>query len=142
MPIFAFMRGYKQAWEERDDARFAALFTDDGRYQNTPFDEQRGHAALRAYWQRVKLQQDVHLNYEILGATPADGLAHWHTTYQVASEELFAIWAASAGTHLPRRMPGDPLPRMVLDGVLRAEFEPDGRCRVCRIWWHSQPQPV
>ena len=141
MPIFAFMRGYKQAWEERDEARFAALFVDDGVYHNTPFAQQRGHAALRAYWQRVKLQQDVAVDYEVLAAGAEAGMAHWRTTYQVASEELFAVWAASAGTHLPPRQPGDALPRMVLDGVLRAEFEPDGRCRVCRIWWHSRPDP-
>jgi hypothetical protein len=62
-------------------------------------------------------------------------------TYQVASEELFAIWARSTGTHLPERRAGDPLPRMVLDGVLQAEFE-GTTCRCCRLWWHSQPEPA
>jgi hypothetical protein len=27
---------------------------------------------------------------------------------------------------------------MVLDGVLKAEFE-RGLCRRCRLWWHSMP---
>jgi len=31
------------------------------------------------------------------------------------------------------------LPRMVLDGVLIAEFE-HSLCKNCRIWWHSMPQ--
>jgi hypothetical protein len=56
----------------------------------------------------------------------------------VASEELFRIWAASTGTNLVARQPGDPLPRMVLDGVLQASFQ-DGLCRECRLWWHSMP---
>jgi hypothetical protein len=59
-------------------------------------------------------------------------------TYQVASEELFRIWAQSTGTNLVARRPGDPLPRMVLDGVLAAEFA-GGLRRRCRLWWHSLP---
>jgi len=139
--IERFMQGYKSAWEQRDDTMFAALFADDGEYHNTPFAVQRGHAQLAEYWQRVKLQQDVQLNYEVLAATAHGGIAHWHVTYQVASEELFRIWARSTGTNLVVRKPGDALPRMVLDGVLQAEF--DGRrCRRARIWWHSMPLPT
>ena len=136
--IERFMQGYKAAWEQRDDAMFAALFTADGEYHNTPFATQRGRMQLAEYWCRVKLQEDVRLDYDILAATSGSGVAHWHVTYQVASEELFAIWAASTGTHLPSRQPGEPLPRMVLDGVLRAEFEGE-LCRSCRLWWHSMP---
>lgn len=141
MNIETFMQGYKAAWEARDDAMFAGLFTEDGEYHNTPFAVQTGHAQLREYWNRVKLQQDVHLDYEVLASAASGGLAHWHVTYQVASEELFQIWARSTGTHQVARKPGDPLPRMVLDGVLQAEFAA-GRCRRCRLWWHSMPQPV
>ena len=141
MDIERFMQGYKKAWEERDEAQFCALFAEDGEYHNTPFAVQRGHAQLAAYWQRVKLQEDVQVRYEILATTPAGGIAHWHVTYQVASEELFRIWAQSTGTNLVARKPGDPLPRMVLDGVLKAEFG-SGVCTRCDIWWHSMPEPV
>ncbi|RTL16975.1 MAG: nuclear transport factor 2 family protein [Rhodocyclaceae bacterium] len=136
MDVEQFMQGYKKAWEERDEAQFCALFATDGEYHNTPFAVQRGHAQLAAYWQRVKLQEDVQVRYEILASAPAGGVAHWHVTYQVASEELFRIWAQSTGTNLVARKPGDPLPRMVLDGVLKAEFDGD-LCRRCDIWWHS-----
>ncbi len=139
MNIEGFMQGYKAAWEGRDENLFCALFARDGIYRNTPFAEQRGHEQLARYWQRVKLQEDVCLTYEILAATAAGGIAHWHVTYQVASEELFRIWAASTGTNLVARKPGDPLPRMVLDGVLQAQFA-DGVCRECSIWWHSMAQ--
>ena len=138
MHIERFMQGYKAAWERRDDAMFAALFTADGEYRNTPFAVQRGHAQLAAYWCRVKLQEDVQLGYEVLASTATGGIAHWHVTYQVASEELFRVWAASTGTNLIARNPGDPLPRMVLDGVLQAEFAGD-LCKECRLWWHSMP---
>lgn len=139
MNIEAFMQGYKAAWEGRDDALFCNLFAADGQYHNTPFARQQGHAELAAYWQRVKLQQDVRLSYEILAETPGSGIAHWHVTYQVASEDLFKIWAASSGTNLIARKPGDPLPRLVLDGVLAAEFNAAGLCQTCRLWWHSMP---
>lgn len=139
MSIEQFMRAYKAAWEQRDEAKFASLFTTDGEYRNTPFAVQRGHTQLAEYWRRVKLQEDVHVTYEVLATTPLGGIAHWHVTYQVASEELFQIWAKSTGTNLVARNPGDPLPKMVLDGVLKAEF--DGElCQRCELWWHSMPQ--
>jgi len=138
--IEQFMRGYKTAWEQRDESMFSALFADDGEYHNTPFAFQRGHRQLAEYWRRVKLQEDVHVSYEVLASTANSGIAHWHVTYQVASEELFQIWAQSTGTHAVARKPGDPLPRMVLDGVLSAEFAGDS-CKKCQIWWHSMPRP-
>ncbi len=138
MSIERFMQGYKAAWEQRDEAMFCALFTQDGRYHNTPFAVQQGHAQLAEYWRRVKLQEDVRLTYQVLAAGPGRGIAHWHVTYQVASEELFRIWAASTGTNLVARKPGDPLPRMILDGLLKAELAA-GLCTECRIWWHSMP---
>lgn len=130
------MRGYKTAWEMRDESRFCALFAADGVYHNTPFAEQRGHTQLAAYWQRVKLQSDIDVAYEILASFPNGGIAHWHVTYQVTSEELFRVWAASTGTNVVTRKPGDPLPRMALDGILQAQLD-GGLCSVCRIWWHS-----
>jgi len=134
--IEQFMRGYKAAWEGRDEALFCALFARDATYRNTPFAEQRGHDQLARYWQRVKLQEDILLRYDVLASLPASGVAHWHVTYQVTSEELFKVWAASTGTNVVARNPGDPLPRMALDGVLQAQFA-DGLCTDCRLWWHS-----
>ncbi|MDO6681544.1 MULTISPECIES: nuclear transport factor 2 family protein [unclassified Oceanobacter] len=139
MNIQRFMAGYKEAWESRSPDRFAMLFHEDGKYHNTPFQVQVGRAQLAEYWTRVQLQEDVQLTFEILASQEGTGMAHWHVTYQVASEELFQIWASSTGTGLPDRKPGDPLPRMVLDGVLEASFSSDA-CREARIWWHSMPE--
>lgn len=139
MNINAFMQAYKTAWETRDPSMFAGLFHANGKYHNTPFQVQTGREALREYWKRVQLQEDVRLTFEVLADDGDTGLAHWHVSYQVASEELFQIWARSTGTGLPSRKPGDPLPRMVLDGVLQARFA-QGLCAEARIWWHSMPQ--
>ncbi len=54
----------------------------------------------------------------------------------------FQIWANSTGTGLPDRKPGDPLPRMVLDGMLTGAFDAAGRATEVRIWWHSMPKPT
>ena len=104
MDIQNFMEGYKAAWERRDPLAFAALFHMDGQYHNTPFQVQRGKAELVEYWKRVQLQEDVHVSFEVLASGPGFGVAHWHVTYQVASEELFAIWAR---TPARRRLAAD-----------------------------------
>lgn len=133
-----FMQGYQRAWETRDDSLLASLFTPDAVYHNTPFDAQRGHTAIRKYWDRVKLQADIALSFEVLADRADTGIAHWHVTYQVTSEKMFAMWAAAAGTGIPARQPGDPLPRLVLDGVALADFDAAGLCTRFRIWWHSR----
>lgn len=137
MNIETFMQGYKEAWETRDEHKLCAMFSEEGVYHNTPFAAQHGHAAIAEYWQRVKLQEDIRLDYEVLAETASGGIAHWHVNYQVASEELFEIWAKSTGTNLLSRKPGDPLPRLVLDGILVGEFDSSGLCRSVRLWWHS-----
>lgn len=139
--IQEFMQGYKTAWEQRAPSSFAALFHPDGEYHNTPFQVQRGAERLTEYWKRVQLQEDVRVTFEVLSSTPTSGIAHWHVTYRVASEELFQIWAKSTGTNLVARKPGDPLPRMVLDGIIQASFSA-ALCSEARIWWHSMPQPA
>ncbi|HET9762194.1 MAG TPA: nuclear transport factor 2 family protein [Casimicrobiaceae bacterium] len=138
MNIDSFMESYRRAWETSDEDLLASLFAEDGTYRNTPFAEQRGREAIKAYWQRTKLQSDIRLAHEVLYRHERGGIAHWRTSYQVTSEELFRLWAASSGTNLLARKQGDPLPRLVLDGVAVVEFDASGLCRDFRIWWHSQ----
>lgn len=137
MTIVEFMERYKAAWETSDEHALVALFAADGSYHNTPFAEQRGHAAIAQYWQRTKLQSDIHLDCEILSQHATGGIAHWHVTYQVTSEELFRIWAASTGTNALARQPGEALPRLALDGIAVVEFDAAGLCAHLRLWWHS-----
>ena len=138
MDIHGFLETYRRAWETGDEDLLVTLFAPDGVYHNTPFDEQRGHEAMKAYWQRTKLQRDVSVRTEVLHAHAGGGIARWRTTYQVASEEMFRMWAANAGTPMVARKPGDPLPRLALDGIAVVELGPDGLCRHLRLWWHSR----
>lgn len=138
MDIHAFLAGYQRAWETADEELLVGLFAPDGVYHNTPFDEQRGPEAMKRYWQRVKLQRDIAVRYEVLEAHPGGGIARWVTTYQVASEEMFKMWASSTGTNMLARKPGDPLPRLRLDGIAVVELGADGLCRHLRLWWHSK----
>ena len=133
-----FMEGYQRAWQTRDDELLASLFTPEAVYRNTPFDAQRGHAAIRKYWDRVKLQADITLRFDVVADDERSGCAHWNVTYRVTSEEMFAMWAASAGTGVPQRAPGEPLPRLELDGLALAQFDAAGLCTEFRIWWHSR----
>ena len=94
MDIDGFMESYKHAWETSDENLLASLFTPDGTYRNTPFAMQQGHEAIKQYWQRTKLQTDIKLTYEVLERHARGGIAHWHTTYQVTSEDMFAMWAS------------------------------------------------
>lgn len=137
MTIEAFMQGYKRAWETSDENLLASLFAEDGCYHNTPFATQTGHEQIKQYWQRTKLQKDIKLDFEILHAHATGGIAHWHTTYQVTSEEMFKMWAASTGTNMLALRPGDPLPRLALDGVAVVDLDDRGLCRHFRIWWHA-----
>ena len=138
MDIDGFMESYKRAWETSDENLLASLFATDGSYRNTPFATQRGHEAIKQYWQRTKLQTDIKLAYEVLQRHASGGIAHWHTTYQVTSEDMFKMWAASTGTNMLARQPGDPLPRLALDGIAIVEFDGAGLCRDFRLWWHSR----
>ena len=36
------------------------------------------------------------------------------------------------------RKEGDPLPRLVLDGIAVVQLDQDGLCREFRLWWHSR----
>ena len=140
MPIHAFMAAYRRVWKAQDSEGFAALFTPSGQYWNTPFQCQDTFDLRKTYWDRIKLQDNITHTNEVLAETPNGGIAHWHTEYQVSSEKLFDIWAKSTGTGLPDRNPGDPLPRLVLDGTLVGTFNENGLATEVRIWWHSKAQ--
>jgi uncharacterized protein (TIGR02246 family) len=112
----AWLRGYKAAWETRDPAAAAALFTPDAEYYWTPFDApHQGRAGIAAAWEAaVAGQKDVRFEYTVVAVTGGTGVAHWHTRLTSVPE---------GGT-------------VELDGIVIAEFARPGQCGTFREWWH------
>ena len=112
----AWLRGYKAAWETRDPAAAAALFTPDAEYYWTPFDApHHGRAGIAAAWEAaVAGQKDVRFDYTVVAVTSATGVAHWHT-------RLTSVPEGGA---------------VELDGIAIVEFARPGQCRTFREWWH------
>jgi len=115
------LRAYQTAWQERDPAAAARLFSDDAEYYWTPLDPpQRGPAGVAAAWEAaVSQQRDIRFTYTILAVSGATGIATWRADF----------------TRLPARS------TVRIEGVLTAEFVVTGRCRVFREWWHSAETP-
>jgi hypothetical protein len=111
------------AWEARDPDAAAALFTEDVRYHETPFDEPMvGVEAVRAYWAEVpEGQRDVHFGFEVLATTANGGLARWQASFE--------------------RIPANGS-RRELDGVVMVELDGSGRCTLLREWWHGRDLPL
>jgi uncharacterized protein (TIGR02246 family) len=110
------LRGYKSAWERRDAAAAAALFTPDAEYYWTPFDApQKGRAEIAAAWQgAVDGQKDITFEFKVAAVAGSSGIAHWHT-------RLTSVPAGEA---------------VELDGIALVDFAGAGQCRVFREWWH------
>ena len=117
----AWLRAYGRAWEGRDPAAAAHLFTEDAEYHWTPLDPpQRGREGVAAAWQgAVSVQQDIRFVYEILAVNGAKGIASWRADFL--------------------RLPA--LARVRIEGVLTADFAAPGQCRVFREWWHAVESP-
>lgn len=117
----AWLSAYGAAWQGRDAKAAVAIFTTDAEYYWTPLvPPQRGHAGISAAWEgAVSQQQDISFGYEILAVTGATGIARWRADF----------------TRLPAQS------RVVIEGVLTAEFADARHCRVFREWWHSTESP-
>ena len=115
------LTSYGAAWEGRDSKAAVRIFTPDAEYHWTPLDPpQRGHAGIAAAWDgAVSTQRDISFRYEILAVAGATGIAKWRAD--------FTRLATGA--------------KVVIEGVLTAEFAAPGKCRVFREWWHAAESP-
>ncbi len=111
---------YEKAWEDRDGAAAAALFTEDARYYETPYAEPfEGQGAIGEYWERVTAdQRDIDFQWAVISEGPGIGVAHWTATFSLASNDA----------------------TVDLDGVFVLQFDERGRCKVLREWWHARPE--
>lgn len=115
------LQGYQSAWEGRDAAAAARLFSDDARYHWTPLvPPQQGPAEIAAAWDAaVSQQRDIRFIFNVFCVSGPAGMATWRADF----------------TRLPDQF------KVRIEGVLSAEFAAPGKCRVFREWWHSADSP-
>ena len=113
------LAGYERAWESRDAARAAELFTPNAAYHEMPFDAPKaGQAGIREYWSSVTAdQRDIDFKSQVIAVNGQTGVAHWSATFTTASTGA----------------------RVELDGMFVLTFDAGGRCSELREWWHLRP---
>jgi uncharacterized protein (TIGR02246 family) len=117
----AWLKNYEQAWESRDAERAAALFTENARYHEQPFDPPKpGRKGIRDYWTTVTAdQRDIDFTFDIIAVNGSTGIARWAAS----------LVSASSGV------------RVQLDGVFVLTFDASGLCSELREWWHVRTSP-
>jgi hypothetical protein len=114
--VDAWLAQYKGAWEQRDPARAAALFTQSAPYHEMPFDAPKaGRAGIEDYWATVTAdQRDVEFESKVVAVNGSTAVARWSAS----------LTSAASGA------------RIELDGVFILEFDASGLCSELREWWH------
>jgi ketosteroid isomerase-like protein len=108
---------YGSAWQTGDVQSVVTLFAHNARYEETPFDAPMiGREAIARYWDEGanKSQKEIRFHHQILAVLGATGLATWQASFI----------RVPSGIHVD------------LDGVLAADFTPEGTCVRFREWWH------
>jgi ketosteroid isomerase-like protein len=109
---------YRDAWERRDAAAAASLFTEDALYRDNPFGEpHRGVDGVRAYWTGVTASQDdvaVRFGEPVVAADGRRAAAEFWVTMRNGGAEV------------------------TLTGILMLRFAADGRCEELREAWHFE----
>jgi ketosteroid isomerase-like protein len=110
------LASYGAAWEARDGAAAARIFTPDARYHEMPFEEpKKGRAGIQEYWSKVTAdQRDVKFESKVIAVNGNTGVAHWSAKFRMES---------SGAT-------------VELDGVFVLQFDSAGQCSNLREWWH------
>lgn len=114
----AWLHAYEQAWEHKDPAAAASLFSADARYFETPYAEPfEGPAGVKKYWTDVTAdQRDIDFKYSPVAVTGNKGVATWSATFKTISTGA----------------------RVELNGVFILTFDRDKRCTLLREWWHQR----
>ena len=114
--LAAWLARYAEAWEQRDPARAAALFTENAPYHEMPFDAPKaGRNGIRDYWATVTAdQRDVDFTSSVVAVSGRTGIARWNAKLK----------SASSGVNVE------------LDGIFVLTFDDGGLCSELREWWH------
>jgi len=113
----SWLDAYGKAWETRNPEAAAALFTENGTYQVTPFLEpMRGRKAILEYWSEVaRTEEDIRFGYVVLVANGELNIARWSASFV--------------------RVP--PGLQTQLDGIFLISLDEEGRCKSLQEWWHK-----
>lgn len=115
--VTEWVESYRLAWENRDPAAAASLFSDDATYRSNIFeDPYRGRDGVEGYWRSVTTSQsDVRVE---MGQPFADGsrvAVEFWTNMSVDGEDV------------------------TLPGCLLLDFTDEWLCSGLREYWHFQP---
>jgi ketosteroid isomerase-like protein len=107
---------YKEAWERRDPAKAASLFTENAPYHEMPFDAPKsGRNGIRDYWATVTAdQRDIEFGSQVIAVTGQTAVARWSARLRSAASGV----------------------QVELDGVFILTFDDSGLCSELREWWH------
>jgi uncharacterized protein (TIGR02246 family) len=114
--VEAWLSRYKEAWEQRDPALAASLFTENAPYHEMPFDAPKaGRSGIRDYWATVTAdQRNIDFKSQLIAVTGQTAVARWSAR----------LSSAASGV------------RVELDGVFILTFDGSGLCSELREWWH------
>jgi ketosteroid isomerase-like protein len=116
--VAGWLEAYGAAWETKNSADVAQLFTDDALYQETPYAAPfRGREAIVNYWDSVTADQnDIEFDFNTLAITGATGIAEWSARFRSISNDV----------------------PVELNGVFVLEFADASHVRSLREWWHAR----
>ncbi|HLW94772.1 MAG TPA: nuclear transport factor 2 family protein [Solirubrobacteraceae bacterium] len=116
MTVQEWLAGYARAWEERDAAAAAALFSEGSSYLDQPFgDAYRGRDGVSEYWSGVTATQErvaVRIGEPVVAADQRRAAAEFWVTMLNGGAEV------------------------TLTGILFLRFDADGLCEELREAWH------
>jgi uncharacterized protein (TIGR02246 family) len=77
------MENYRRAWETRDAALAASLFTADATYQENPFSEPfAGREAIRRYWEGATgLHREVRFRWKCVSSIGEAYVVEWEAEF-------------------------------------------------------------
>lgn len=112
----SWLTAYGVAWEGRNPALVAALFTEDATYQETPYAEPfNGSEGISDYWASVTVDQaDITFEFETLSISGNTGVAQWSARFRSISGDV----------------------PVELNGVFVLEFADENLVSSLREWWH------
>jgi ketosteroid isomerase-like protein len=110
------LAAYGSAWEGKDAALVATLFTEDATYQETPYAEPfRGRAEISNYWASVTAdQENIEFDFAVLSVGGNTGVAEWSARFRSISGDV----------------------PVELNGVFVLEFADADQVSSLREWWH------